>query len=201
MKGQRVNFYFILYLIAVISIFEAITERDKGRQKIQQIRDDLKKVYSTPPRIVVQDKHHFTMKTPVETDTIRISQTVSLLSDDDRIEYSCTRFGNTDTALWTPLPITPDPAAHGEYVLPIRLSGNINDSIRITLKVNRVVPSTYPPDVRIEIQHYLDSLGGTFETAKTVSLSSLFTAATPPEKIKMTTITSVVKEKEEGLKP
>jgi len=57
----------------------------------------------------------------------------------------------------------------------------MKDSLKITLRVRRIVPRTYPNDVRMEIQKSIDSInGGWFETEKTIMVRADFAGKPKP---------------------
>lgn len=176
MKSQKINFYFVLYLIAVVSGFVAITERDEEKVNTRKIRELLKKEYTSAPRIIVNEVQHFALKTKDEVDTVHLSQS-GLLSAEDTVRYFCAPVTRTAPVEWQTLTVRLDPAVPGKGVLPIPFSGQTDDSLKITLMVRRIVPRTYPVDVRTEIQKSIDSInGGWFVTTKTISVKADFTA-------------------------
>ncbi len=180
MKSQKINFYFVLYVIAVVSGFVAISERDEEKINTRTIRDLLKKEYTTIPHIIVNEEHHFALKEKDATDTIRISQS-GMLSHEDTVRYACAPVTASAPIQWRSLEIINDPAVPGDGILSLPLTDKTNDSLKITLMVRRVVPRTYPNDVRMEIQKSIDSInGGWFVTEKTILVRADVTTKQKP---------------------
>jgi len=179
-KSQKINFYFVLYLIAVVSGFVAITERDEEKVNTRKIRELLKKEYTTMPHIIVSEDQHFALKAKEETDTISISQS-GLLSSEDTVHYTFAPAVSSGPKQWASLKFISDPLHPGAGLLPIPLAEGMKDSLKITLRVRRIVPRTYPNDVRMEIQKSIDSInGGWFETEKTIMVRADFAGKPKP---------------------
>lgn len=144
---QKTSFYFVLYLVALISLLEVITERDEAQLEMAEI---LVKKISEPPELQVPDTLIWFAK-----DTSRsLIRVRGLTNDTERanILYTLTPVGGEAPAGLSPM-ITKD--GDGNGILAGRIEQKGLYTLQATAEVRRELPDELPESVKDVINRQL----------------------------------------------